>query len=398
MSEVESTIWVFAYGSLIWDPRPIETIESREEGTLHRWHREWTWISAERHGAPTCSLEKEGRVNGVFYQLNPRTAQQDIDRLDRGENSGSMEVAQDVPRKGATTHFWTLKNNLESHDDLKKLEASSLHKALAELALKTQKAGPDGLSASDYILNINRFDPDDPATGNVARHLPQPALRLGDYLRYGYLLRIPILMAAALALLPIIALYTDVRVLLGNLFVLQDRGIAGIMLAAMMLALSILVVSRVVLLNGRARFGVQQGLTQDLVSLRTLLLFECLTIPMLIALVWSNGQGGAGHYKERLLFAVLGLIDAHVLGYAALFIAVLVSPRYGTPANERYPMPFQFLRNWLKWAYYYEGPERWKKFKKRLGLDDLGNRLWPAFRDGYFDPHSGLLYPGTGFA
>jgi hypothetical protein len=394
MSQVERTIWVFGYGSLIWDPRPIQAIESREEGTLYGWHREWTWISEERHGAPTCSLQSEGKVNGVFYQLNPDTAQEDLARLDSGEGKGSLKVANDVPREGATTHFWALGNNLDGYADLTKLDASRLQKALAERALKTQKAGPDGLSASDYILNINRFDPDDPATGNVARHLPRPPLRLGDYLRYGYLLRIPILMGIALALLPIISLETKVQELLGNLFVLDGPSIGGTLLAAMMLALSILVVSRVVLLNGRARFGVQQGLTQDLVSRRTLLLFECLTIPMLIALVWSNGQGENGKFWERLGYAILGLVAAHVLGYVALFLAVLVSPRYGTPADERYPMPFRFLKDWLKWAYDYQGPERWKRLKNWLGLDDLGNRLWPAFRDGYFDPHSGLLYPG----
>jgi hypothetical protein len=333
-------------------------------------------------------------VKGVFYQLNPGTAEEDIARLEFGESKGSSKVANDVPKEGATTHFWALGNNLKDDADLAKLEASGLHKALAERALKTQKAGPDGLSASDYILGINRFDPDDPATGNVARHLPRPPLRLGDYLRYGYLLRIPILMGIALALLPIIALKTDVRVLLGNLFVLDGPSIGGIMLAAMMLALSILVVSRVVLLNGRARFGVQQGLTQDLVSRRTLLLFECMSIPMLVALVWSNGQGENGKFWERLGAAILGLVAAHVLGYVALLIAVLISPRYGTPADERYPMPFRFLKDWLKWAYDYEGPERWKKLKNSVGLGDLGNRLWPAFRDGYFDPHTGLLYPG----
>ncbi len=395
MGEVERTVWVFGYGSLIWDPRPIQGIASREEGVLQGWHREWTWISEERHGAPACCLHKDGHVRGVFYQLKQETVKEDLARLEAGDNAGSMQTIENVPRKGARTHFWTLGNNIERHADLSTLDAPRLHRALAKRALDNTRKGPDGLSACEYIRSVSRFDPDDPNTSNVARHLPRPRLRFGDYLRYAYLLRVPILMGAALASLPPVALWVlPIRALLGNLFVMDGSRIGWTMLAAVMLSWSILVVTRVILLNGRNRFGVQQGLTQDVVSHLTLLLFECLAIPMLIALVWSNDQGISTKYRGRLLWATGGIVVAHVLGYIALFLAVLVSPRYGTPADERYPMPLPILKKWLRWAYNHEGPKWWKEVKERWGLEELGHRLWPAFRDGYFDPHSGLLYPG----
>ena len=171
---------------------------------------------------------------------------------------------------------------------------------------------------------------------------PRKRLPLGVWLQYGYLLRAPILVGVTLFALPIVALFVY-RQLLGNLFLLGPWNILWTMIATTTLAFSILVVFRVVLLNGKERFGIQQALTEDVVSHRALLLTELLTVPMLIAIVFSNGQAQNG-VALRMGAAVAGIVAVHVVGYGALWLTVLLSPRYHIPAQNRYPVHFTFLR------------------------------------------------------
>jgi Patatin-like phospholipase len=208
-------------------------------------------------------------------------------------------------------------------------------------------------------------------------------------LQYAYLLRIPILIALALILLPVISLFV-LRELLGNLFVLDGWNIFWTMIVAMMLAWSILVAIRVVLLNGKDRFGVEQGLRRDVVTPSALLFTELLVVPMLLASVFSNGQTpSAGAAFARLGAAAAGIVTAHVLGFVTLFIAVLLSQRYGQPPEERYP-GFPWMLKLLSWAYHRDVVSA----KARTSLEQLGHSLPMAFRAGYFDLRTGLLYPG----
>jgi hypothetical protein len=62
--------WVFGYGSLIWGAGTV-LIAERIEGFLDGWHREWNWISASRHGAPTCSLATSRGPTFGFKQIAP---------------------------------------------------------------------------------------------------------------------------------------------------------------------------------------------------------------------------------------------------------------------------------------------------------------------------------------
>ena len=118
---------------------------------------------------------------------------------------------------------------------------------------------------------------------------PPKRLPLAAKLQYAYLLRVPILVGITLFVLPIVSLFALPQ-LLGNLFLLGPWNILWTMVATTTLAFSILVVFRVVLLNGKERFGIQQALTQDVVTHRALLFTEALTLPMLMATVFSNGQ------------------------------------------------------------------------------------------------------------
>lgn len=391
MQQNQQHTWVFGYDSLIWDTGMVERAEVRE-GVLNGWRREWNWISTSRHGAPTCSLEQAGKdhVKGIFFRLNQDTAEDDLETLRARENRQTEQIVHDVPEAGAVTHFWIMGNNLP--DNVRNLDEDKRATELAAQAVSIKAPGRDGVSASDYIRRVNDFDPDDPITARLARRVSRRPLTFGDRLRYLYLLRVPILMGVTLVALPVISLYCW-RELLGNLFVLGSWNIFWTTMATVMLTWSILVVSRVVLLNGQDRFGVRQGLTQDVVSPRALTIAEALTLPMIGSVVFSNGQAEDGQTAAlRLGIAVVGILVAHVLGYVALLAAVFFSPRYGTPADKRYPVPFDFMKSWLKWAYEYNWPECWELRKEKLGA--FGRWLPAPFSAGYFDPYTGLLYPG----
>lgn len=170
MIEAHKSTWVFGYGSLIWGTGAVET-EERREGVLRGWHREWTWISSKRHGAPTCSLRRGGHVRGVFLRLDPRTAIRDLQTFRRRENPDTEETVADIPEAGASTHFWTMGSNLEKFSEFRSVREDQLAKALAERAKKITTVGDDGVSAEDYIRNVHKFDPDDALTSAICRYL-----------------------------------------------------------------------------------------------------------------------------------------------------------------------------------------------------------------------------------
>ena len=217
---------------------------------------------------------------------------------------------------------------------------------------------------------------------------PPKRLPLAAKLQYAYLLRVPILVGSTLFVLPIVSLFA-LRQLLGNLFLLGPWNILWTMVATTTLAFSILVVFRVVLLNGKERFGIQQALTQDVVTHRALLFTEALTLPMLMATVFSNGQA-QNALGVRLGAALADIVAVHVVGYGALWLTVLLSPRYHIPAENRYPVHFAFLRRWLAWAYRHDVVSS----ETRQQLGDWAKDLPGGLRAGYFDPRTGLLYPG----
>jgi cation transport regulator ChaC len=148
----------------------VKTIE-RREGILPGWHREWTWISSTRHGAPTCSLNPKGQVRGVFLRLNPVTAKQDLEQFRQRERRETEQTTADIPDVDAKTHFWTMGNNLDRFPEFNDLGDDQLAKALAERAKRISQPGHDGVLASDYIRRVHEFDPNDVLTTGIVRHL-----------------------------------------------------------------------------------------------------------------------------------------------------------------------------------------------------------------------------------
>jgi hypothetical protein len=156
-------IWIFGYGSLIWDRSEIKTVKEKI-GKLKGWHKDWTWISTRRYGAPTCSLQPRGSVKGIFMKLNPKTANTDLETLRKREKKSSEKVIENVNGIIGKIYFWTMGNNLSEHDDLRNLQGTDLYRALAERAISIKEKGPDGKTAIEYAFSVFAFDPDDQIT------------------------------------------------------------------------------------------------------------------------------------------------------------------------------------------------------------------------------------------
>lgn len=221
---------------------------------------------------------------------------------------------------------------------------------------------------------------------------------IATFFSYAYLLRIPILIGVVLIALPPIALWwAPARPLLENLFVLTAGNIFWAMIVALTLAWSLLVVWRVVLLNGEERFGIEQWKKQDTLrgrnlfwaGLPTLPLFVCAYVEKVRALSWIP-------WWKWLGAAFGGALIAYVAGFAALVLSVTLAPHYegeAGPAEERYDIPFPFSKRILRWADKFrlipfadpDRPARWAKVHVPKDL-----------RSGYLD-RDGHLYPGHWF-
>lgn len=168
--EENRTTWIFGYGSLIWGTGLVQTIE-RRVGVLPGWHREWTWISQSRQGAPTCSVHPGGQVNGVYLRLNPETTGPDLEEFRRRERRSTEETITDVLTVGAITHFWTMGSNLDCFAELRGLTGDLLARALAIRAKQIGEPGPDGVTAEGYIRRLHHFDPVDAITAAIVAYL-----------------------------------------------------------------------------------------------------------------------------------------------------------------------------------------------------------------------------------
>jgi hypothetical protein len=200
---------------------------------------------------------------------------------------------------------------------------------------------------------------------------------------------VPILIGLALFFLPCASLYKW-RELLGNLFVLTLGNIFWTVLATVVLSFSLLVTFRVVLLNGKERFGIQQGLTKDMIPIRNLVTAEALGVPMWLAAIFANGQASnPGLGVRRVAVAIAALVAAHVLGFLVLLLSVWVSPRYHERPENRFPL-FGWMGRWLGKAY----DKDWCTDGTRQKWGNWAKKLPKAFRAGYFDRRTGLFFPG----
>ena len=209
---------------------------------------------------------------------------------------------------------------------------------------------------------------------------------------YAYLLRIPIIIGGVLMSLPPIAIWwPPTRPLLENLFVLTPGNMFWTMIVALILAWSLAAVWRLVLLNGKERFGIDQWMKKDTftgwnllwASLPTVSLFACACVEKvrtLNSIPWWKWLGAASG----------GALIAYLSGFAALVLSVALAPRYKHPAEERFDIPFPFARRILRRADCFRLiPNIDADRIARWSLAHVPRDLW----SGYLDS-DGHLYPG----
>ncbi len=209
-------------------------------------------------------------------------------------------------------------------------------------------------------------------------------------LAYLYLLRVPILIAALLAGLPLVLL-SPLRPLVQSLFVLDAWGVFWVMVAALMVAWSVLVSGRVILLNGRERFGIDQW-GQDVLTGRQVRLASATVAPLWVCALYLRTE--ADQVSSAVVWiaaSVVGYAVAFFLGFTALVLAVLLSPKYTQPARHRFATLSGLMARIL------DAAENISVLPAGLS-DRVGKwvlRDVPLdLRAGYSDPHTGKLYPG----
>jgi len=93
----DSDIWLFAYGSLIWNP--IIHFVDRQVGTVYGWHRQFCMWTPLGRGTPdnpglVLALDRGGSCRGVVYRVAAASVRSELLLLWRRE----MVVGSYVPR------------------------------------------------------------------------------------------------------------------------------------------------------------------------------------------------------------------------------------------------------------------------------------------------------------
>jgi hypothetical protein len=220
--------------------------------------------------------------------------------------------------------------------------------------------------------------------------------KVTTFFSYCYLLRIPLLIGLILITLPPFAIWGSGRSLLENLFVLTAGNIFWVMIVALILAWSLLVASRVVLLNGRDRFGIDTWMKQDVLQWWHLLLASLPTVSLFVcACVEKNRAFAAVSWWKWAGAGLAGAAIAYAIGFLGLVVSLTLGPRYHPgdskfDAKRRFRVPFFYGETMLDWADHFrfirlKDPERFAKWALANIPADL--------RRGYAD-RKGHLYPG----
>jgi cation transport protein ChaC len=81
-------LWLFAYGSLVWNP--VLSYTARTVATVHGYHRRFCLLSRVNRGTPelpglVLALDRGGRCTGVAYRIPAREAEIELRLLWRRE-------------------------------------------------------------------------------------------------------------------------------------------------------------------------------------------------------------------------------------------------------------------------------------------------------------------------
>lgn len=91
------SIWIFGYGSLMWNPE--FDFDIKAVSTVHGYHRRFCLWSRINRGTPdrpglVLTLERGGSCRGIAYRLRPSTARAQLSRLWMRE----MSLGSYIPR------------------------------------------------------------------------------------------------------------------------------------------------------------------------------------------------------------------------------------------------------------------------------------------------------------
>jgi cation transport protein ChaC len=165
LREGREPVWVFAYGSLMWNPE-IAFAEARP-GFLHGYHRSFCLYSRDYRGTPerpglVLGLDRGGSCRGIAYRLPPDRLGETLDRIWAREMTGEVyrmrRVAVRTPQGPVAAHACVVRR--ASPDYAGRL---SLDEVAGLLAAAVGGRG----SGRDYLAN-------------TVRHLEELGIREGS--------------------------------------------------------------------------------------------------------------------------------------------------------------------------------------------------------------------------
>lgn len=230
---------------------------------------------------------------------------------------------------------------------------------------------------------------------------------------YLYLLRFPILVGVLLFLFPIAAVFSPLNPLVENLFDLDGIGTFLVTLLALITSWSVLLTSRLVLVNGHTRFDTPPAGKVSSLSARHVWWVLLLASPAVFVQFTRLGRflkhdadghliGLSGVLVDHGIAIVAGLVIAYFLAYFGLYLAVLFAPA-GTQefTAQTFPAPLS-LRRYIKNADTKDPfGQLWKSIGPWLNRH-IGRRFGPGFLDNQGYPLSGvwlsLLFASITFA
>lgn len=144
-------IWVFGYGSLIWNPA-FHFVE-RRIGTIHGFHRRFCLWTTLGRGSPDCpglmlGLDRGGSCRGVVLRIAPELVESETDVLWRREMVSNAYVPAWVRASTDQGEAWAIAFTINRRHD-RYAEKMSEEQAADVIARAVGRVGP----CRDYLLN-----------------------------------------------------------------------------------------------------------------------------------------------------------------------------------------------------------------------------------------------------
>ncbi len=176
--DLSQGVWLFAYGSLIWNP--LIEIAERRLGTLRGYHRRFcVWSALGRGSAKTpgllLALDHGGACRGVLLRIAPERIESELDLVWQREMLTAVYVARWLPvrsERGPASAIAFVANRRHPRYAGRLPEERVLEAVAAA-------EGPLGRCA-DYLTNtvahLRRLGISEPRLAALERRLPAPGL------------------------------------------------------------------------------------------------------------------------------------------------------------------------------------------------------------------------------